>query len=329
MLPCLTLMSSLWKKQYPLSFSEKLELTKQVEVLIKQGFIKTSSKPFNSPVLFVKKKDGTMRMCVDYRILNNNAVKNKFPLPDIDQLISRFGKTKVYSKLELTPGYYQVRIADEDVEKTAFSTDFGHYEWMVMPAGLTSASATFPQMMNNVLSKKINGFVQVYLDDIFIYSEDVETHGKHVKEVLSTLRKHKLITKKSKCRFFYQEFRFLGHVVTPICIQTALEKIKKVKSWPTLNKIKEAQSFIGLTSYYRRFIKGHSKIANPIHKFMTKQIKWTSEQDEAFNKLKKALISSPILVHPSWSGNCKFVLNTDACGVSLGYTLEKLDETGK
>ena len=122
MLPCITLMSFLWKKQYPLSFSEKLELTKQVEVLIKQGFIKTSSKPFNSPVLFVKKKDGTMRMCVDYRILNNNTARNKFPLSDIDQLISRFGKAKVYSKLELMPGYYQVRIADEDVEKTAFST---------------------------------------------------------------------------------------------------------------------------------------------------------------------------------------------------------------
>ncbi|OUT21748.1 hypothetical protein CAS74_002720 [Pichia kudriavzevii] len=296
-------MSSLWKKQYPLSFSEKLELTKQVEVLIKQGFIKTSSKPFNSPVLFVKKKDGTMQQVSTSRY---------------DQLISRFGKAKVYSKLELTPGYYQVRIADEDVEKTAFSTDFGHYEWMVMPAGLTSASATFPQMMNNVLSKKINGFVQVYLDDIFIYSEDVETHGKHVKEVLSTLRKHKLITKKSKCRFFYQEFRFLGHVVTPICIQTAPEKIKKVKCWPTPKTVKEAQSFIGLTSYYRRYIKGHSKIANPIHKFMTKQSKWTSEQDEAFNQLKNALISSPTLVHPSWSGNCKFVLHTDACGVSLG-----------
>ena len=198
-----------------------------------------------------------------------------------------------------------------------------------MPAGLTSASATFPQMMNNVLPERIDRFVQVYLDDIFIYSEDVETHGKHVKEVLSTLRKHKLITKKSKCRFFYQEFKFLGQVVTPICIQTALEKIKKVKSWPTPKTVKEAQSFIGLTSYYRRYIKGHSKIANPIHKFMTKQSKWTSEQDEAFNKLKKALISSPILVHPSWSGNCKFVLNTDACGVSLGYTLEQLDKTGK
>ncbi|OUT21674.1 hypothetical protein CAS74_003800 [Pichia kudriavzevii] len=301
------------------SFSEKQELTKQVEVLIKQGFIKTSSKSFNSPVLFVRKKDGTMRMCVDYRILNNNTARNKFPLPDIDQLISRFGKAKVYSKLELMPGYYQVRIADEDVEKTAFST-------LAIMNGC--ASATFPQMMNNVLSKKINGFVQVYLDDIFIYSEDVETHGKHVKEVLSTLRKHKLITKKSKCRFFYQEFRFLGQVVTPICIQTALEKIKKVKSWPTPKTVKEAQSFIGLTSYYRRYIKGHSKIANPIHKFITKQSKWTSEQDEAFNKLKKALISSPILVHPSWSGNCKFVLNTDACGVSLGYTLEHVISYG-
>lgn len=147
------------RKQYPLSFFEKQELTKQVEVLIKQGFIRTSSSPFNSPVLFVKKKDGTMRMCVDYRILNNNTVKNKFPLPNIDQFISRLGKAKVYSKLDLMSGYYQVRIADEDVEKTAFSTDFGHYEWMVMPFGLTNAPATFQQMMNNVLSEKINRFV--------------------------------------------------------------------------------------------------------------------------------------------------------------------------
>ncbi|KGK36121.1 hypothetical protein JL09_g4729 [Pichia kudriavzevii] len=182
-------------------------------------------------------------------------------------------------------------IVDKYVEKTAFSTDFDHYEWMIMPVGLTNAPATFQQMMDNVLPERIDRFVQVYLDDIFIYSEDVETHGKHVKEVLSTLRKHKLITKKSKCRFFYQEFRFLGQVVTPICIQTALEKIKKVKSWPTPKTVKEAQSFIGLTSYYRRFIKGHSKIANPIHKFITKQSKWTSEQDEAFNQLKNALIS--------------------------------------
>ncbi|KGK36111.1 hypothetical protein JL09_g4739 [Pichia kudriavzevii] len=218
-------------------------------------------------------------------------------------------------------------IVDEYVEKTAFSTDFDHYEWMIMPVGLTNAPATFQQMMDNVLPERIDRFVEGYLDDIFIYSEDVETHGKHVKEVLSTLRKHKLITKKSKCRFFYQEFRFLGHVVTPICIQTALEKIKKVKSWPTPKTVKEAQSFIGLTSFYRRFIKGHSKIANPIHKFMTKQSKWTSEQDEAFNQLKNALISSPTLVHPSWSDNCKFVLHTGACGVTLGYTLEQLDET--
>ncbi|KGK37683.1 hypothetical protein JL09_g3176 [Pichia kudriavzevii] len=134
------------RKQYPLSFFEKQELTKQVEVLIKQGFIRTSS-------------NGTMRMCVDYRILNNNTVKNKFPLPNIDQFISRLGKAKVYSKLDLMSGYYQVRIADEEVEKTAFSTDFGHYEWMVMPFGLTNAPATFQQMMNNVLSEKINRFV--------------------------------------------------------------------------------------------------------------------------------------------------------------------------
>jgi hypothetical protein len=261
------------RSQYPLSYSEKKEITEQVDKLLKQGFIRPSNSPSNSTVLFVKKKDNTMRMCVDFRLLNTNTIKDKFPIPNIDELVSRFGNAKVYSKLDLMSGDYQVRIDEKDIEKTAFSSEYGHYEWVVMPFGLTNAPATFQRMMNTVLKEYLNDFVQVYLDDIFIYSKSYEEHEVHIKKVLNTLRESELIAKKSKCAFFYQELRFLGHVIAAAGIKTDPEKIIKVKNWPTPTNVKEAQMFLGLTSYYRRFIKHHSLIAGPIYEFITKKEK--------------------------------------------------------
>lgn len=322
-----------FRQQYKLSYSEKEELTKQIDKLIQQGFIQNSISPFNSPVLFVKKKDGTMRMCIDFRVLNNNTIKDRFPLPQIDELISKFYGAKVFSKLDLMSGYYQVRIDEKDVEKTAFSTEYGHYEWKVMPFGLTNAPATFQRMMNNLLQPLLNGFVQVYLDDIFIYSSDENQHDEHVRKVLDILQDKQLIAKKSKCAFFYRELRFLGHVITAEGIKADPDKVEKVKNWPTPTTIKEAQMFMGLTSYYRKFIKNHSKIANPIHKFITKQEKWDKSQDEAFEKLKNSLIHSPVLIHPNMDNAIKdshpFVVHTDACGNALGYTLEQYNDDGK
>lgn len=317
------------RNQYPLSYSEKEELTKVVDKLLQQKFIRVSDSPYNSPVLFVKKKDGTMRMCIDYRLLNNNTVKDRFPLPRIEQIISKFESAVVYSKLDLMSGYYQVRIQENDIPKTAFSTDYGHYEWVVMPFGLTNAPATFQRMMNTILAKYLNSCVQVYLDDIFIYSKSYQQHALDIKNVLTTLRENSLIAKKSKCAFFYKELRFLGHVIAENGIKTDPDKIDKVKNWPIPTTIKEAQMFLGLTSYYRRFIKNHSKIAIPIYKFITKDSKWTEDQTKAFNQLKSSLINSPILVHPKWNNDCTFVVHTDACGSALGYTLEQLDENGK
>ncbi|TID17214.1 hypothetical protein CANINC_004073 [Pichia inconspicua] len=317
------------KTQYPLSYAEKQELTKQVDQLIAQGFVRSSTSPFNSPVLFVRKKDNTLRMCVDFRLLNNNTIKDKFPIPHIDQLISRFGTAKVYSKLDLMSGYYQVRIQDEDIEKTAFSTDTGHYEWVVMPFGLTNAPATFQRMMNTVLQPYLTKFVQVYLDDIFIYSNDYEQHYDHIAKVLKTLRENKLVAKLKKCAFFYRNLRFLGHVITPEGIQTDPEKVDKVRDWPTPKTPKDGMKFLGLTSYYRKFIKDHSKIAKPIHDFINKKCSWSTDQNKAFETLKKVLISAPTVVHPIWKDNYKFVLHTDACGNALGYTLEQLDPNGK
>ncbi|OUT23747.1 hypothetical protein CAS74_000116 [Pichia kudriavzevii] len=180
---------STYRRQYKLSYSEKQELNKQVDELLKQGFIKPSSSPFNSPVLFVKKKDGSMRMCVDYRLLNNNTVKDKFPIPRIDELITCFGGASVFSKLDLMSGYFQVRIAENDMEKTAFSTDYGHYEWVVMPFGLTNAPSTFQRMMNRILAPYLNQFVQVYLDDIIIYSKTVEEHYNRQNQELANSEK--------------------------------------------------------------------------------------------------------------------------------------------
>lgn len=318
-----------YRRQYKLSYEEKKELNKQVEELLKQGFIKPSASPFNSPVLFVKKKDGTLRMCIDYRLLNNNTIKDKFPLPRIDELTTCFGGAAVFSKLDLMSGYFQVRVDEKDMEKTAFSTDHGHYEWVVMPFGLTNAPSTFQRMMNQVLQPYINKFVQVYLDDIIIYSKSIKEHFQHLRKVLLLLRQNQLIAKKKKCSFYFKSLQFLGHIISEEGIRTDPFKIEKIKIWPTPKTIKEAQSFLGLSGYYRRFIKDYSRIAGPIMNFINKKDDWEAKQDEAFEQLKKCLINAPILIHPIWDEGYQFVVHTDACGSALGYVLEQLDPQGK
>ncbi len=236
-----------FRRQYKLSHAEQIELTKQVNDLMKRNWIRPSASPFNSPVLFVKKKDGSLRMCVDYRALNNLTIKDKFPIPDIEKLTSDLGKAKVYSKLDLMSGYYQVRIEETDIDKTAFSTENGHYEWMVMPFGLPNAPSTFQRLMNNILAPYLSKFVKVYIDDILIYSEHTADHFDHVRTVLQTLRENKLIAKLSKCAFFFKKLRFLGFVITPEGVETDPDKIKVIKEWPTPTSIKEAQSFLGFT----------------------------------------------------------------------------------
>lgn len=318
-----------YRRQYKLSYEEKKELNSQVEELLAQGFIKPSTSPFNSPVLFVKKKDGTLRMCVDYRLLNNNTVKDKFPLPRIEELTTCFGNATVFSKLDLMSGYFQVRVDEEDMEKTAFSTDHGHYEWVVMPFGLTNAPSTFQRMMNQVLAPFINKFVQVYLDDIIIYSSSVEEHYHHLRKILQLLRENHLIAKKKKCSFYFKSLQFLGHIIAKEGIQTDPAKISKIRDWPTPTTIKEAQSFLGLSGYYRRFIKDYSKIAAPIMDYITKKKEWGSDQEQAFAQLKQKLTRAPILIHPIWDPGYTFVVHTDACGSALGYVLEQLDPNGK
>ena len=199
---------------YRMSPSELDELKKQLDELLASGFIQPSKSPFGAPVLFVKKKDGSMRMCVDYRDLNRITVKNRYPLPRIDELFDRLKGANYFSKIDLRSGYHQVRIHPDDVHKTAFRTRYGHYEFLVLPFGLTNAPATFMHLMQSIFDSHLDSFVIVFLDDILIYSNNKRQHEQHVRTVLELLRKNKLYAKMSKCEFFKNEISFLGHVVS-------------------------------------------------------------------------------------------------------------------
>lgn len=317
------------RPQYRLTLNERAELTRQVDALLKQGFIRESDSPFNAPVLFVKKKDGSMRMCLDYRALNDQTIKDRFPLPRIDDLLDQLGNAKVFSKLDLMSGYYQMRINDEDITKTAFSTPTNHYEWIVMPFGLTSAPATFQKLMNRVLKEFLDKFVLVYLDDILIYSESVEQHQKHIEAVLQKLKEHQLIAKRKKCQFFLKRLRFLGFVLSADGVSTDPEKIKTIEEWPTPRTDKDMMSFLGLCGFYRRFVKGFAQIAQPLHKFACGKEEWGERQLTAFRTLQKTLIQAPVLVNPRFEEGYAFRVSTDASSLALGYVLEQLGPDGK
>lgn len=211
---------------YRLSPPEMDELKKQLAELTEQGFIRPSVSPYGAPILFVRKKDGTLRMCVNYRALNKLTIKNKYPLPRIDELLDRLHGATFFSKLDLMSGYYQVRIADQDVHKTAFRTRYGHYEFLVLPFGLTNAPATFMRLMNDVFRAYLDESVIIYLDDILVYSKSLEEHKTHLHQVLDALRKNQLCAKASKCAFFQTKVDFLGHVVSGNGIQPDPRRLK-------------------------------------------------------------------------------------------------------
>src|SRR3954470_6540892 len=198
---------------YRMSYEELNELKKQLTELTEKGFIRPSVSPFGAPVLFVHKKEGTLRLCVDYRALNKISIKNRYPLPRIEELMDRLTGAKFFSKIDLYSGYHQIRIKESDISKTAFRTCYGHYEFLVMPFGLTNAPATFMTLMNDIFRDYLDKFVIVYLDDILIYSRTEEEHLRHLQTVLHTLRKHKLYVKAKKCELFKTKVEYTGHYI--------------------------------------------------------------------------------------------------------------------
>ncbi|GJR60100.1 putative reverse transcriptase domain-containing protein [Tanacetum coccineum] len=257
---------------YRLAPSKMKELSEQLKELSDKGFIRPSSSPWGAPVLFVKKKDGSFRMCIDYRELNKLTVKNRYPLPRIDDLFDQLQGSSVYSKIDLRSGYHQLRVREEDIPKTAFRTRYGHYEFQVMPFGLTNAPAVFMDLMNRVCKPFLDKFVIVFIDDILIYSKNKKEHEEHLKAVLELLKKEKLYAKFSKCEFWIPKVQFLGHVIDSQGIHVDPAKIESIKDWESPKTPTEIRQFLGLAGYYRRFIEGFSKIAKSMTKLTQKGV---------------------------------------------------------
>nr|GEV63859.1 putative reverse transcriptase domain-containing protein [Tanacetum cinerariifolium] len=259
---------------YRLAPSEMQELSNHLQELTDRGFIRSSTSPWGAPVLFVKKKDGSFRMCVDYRELTKLTIKNRYPLPRIDDLFDQLQGSNVYSKIDLRSCYHQLRVRDEDIPKTAFRTRYGHYDFEVMPFGLTNAPAVFIDLINQ--------------------------HANHLRIILELLRKEKLYAKFSKCDFWIRIVQFLGHLIDSQGLHVDPAKIKAVKNWTSPNTPTEVRQFLGLAGYYRRFIEGFSKIANPLTKLTQKNKNyiWGEEQESDFQLLKQKLCEAPILALP-------------------------------
>lgn len=313
---------------YPMAESELKELKAQLKELQDAGFIRPSTSPYGAPVLFVKKKDGSQRMCVDYRMLNKITVKNRYPLPRIDMLMDRLHGVKYFTKLDLASGYHQVRIKKGDELKTAFRTRYGHFEYLVMPFGLCNAPATFQRLMNEVFGSELDEFVLVYLDDILIYSRTKEEHRRHVRRVLTLLRKHKLYAKRKKCEFGMDRVEFLGHVVTAEGVQVCADKIAAIRDWPVPRTVREVRSFLGLAGFYRRYVQGFATLAAPLTALQSTKLKgalpWGTAEATAFQALKDALTSTPVLMVPEPDGD--YVLFSDASDVGLGAVLSQTVE---
>ncbi|GKB42679.1 putative nucleotidyltransferase, ribonuclease H, partial [Tanacetum coccineum] len=242
---------------YRLAPSEMQELSNQLQELADRGFIRPSTSPWGAPVLFVKKKDGSFRMYIDYRELNKLTVKNRYPLPMIDDLFDQLQDSSVYSKIDLRSGYHQLRVRDEDIPKTAFRTRYGHYEFQVMPFGLTNAPAVFMDLMNRVCKPYLDKFVILFIDDILIYPRNKEQHANHLRIILELLKKEKLYAKFSKCDFWIRIVQFLGQLIDSQGLHVDPTKIEAVKNCTSPTTPTEIHQFLGLAAPILALLEGN------------------------------------------------------------------------
>ncbi|KAA0038306.1 hypothetical protein IC582_003640 [Cucumis melo] len=270
-----------------------------VNEMLASGIIRPSASPYSSPVLLVKKKDGSWRFCVNYRALNNVTVPDKFPIPVVEELFDELRGASLFTKIDLKAGYHQIRMIDEDIEKTAFRTHEGHYEFL----------ATY-----------LMRFVLVFFDDILIYSQNLEDHLKHIEIVFLVLRKHELFANRKKCSFGLAKVEYLGHLISNKGVEVDPEKIKAITDWPKPTNVRETRGFLGLTGYYRKFVHHYGTLAAPLTQLLKKGgFNWNSEAEQVFEKLKKAMISLPVLALPMFDK--PFEIETDASGYGVGAVL--------
>ncbi|SPC65785.1 related to pol protein [Ustilago sp. UG-2017b] len=308
---------------------EMSELRRYLEENLEKGFIRPSKSPARSPVLFVPKKDGGLRLCVDYCGLNEITVKNRAPLPLIEEQLFLLRKARIYTKLDLRAAYNLIQIAKGDEWKTAFGTQLGLYEYLVMPFGLANAPAHFQSFINDIFRDIIGVYVVVYLDDFLIFSDTEESHVKHVTEVLTRLRSNRLFAKLSKCEFHTKTVEFLGYIIKPTGIEMDPEKVRTVKEWPMPESIHDIQRFLGFANFYRRFIAHFTRIAKPLTSLVKpterfKKFELPEEAQQAFHKLIRAFASAGVLQHFDYHLPTR--LETDASDFAIAGVLKQEHE---
>jgi len=314
---------------YNLSEVELRTLKAYIETNLSNGFIQRSSSSAAAPILFAKKQDGGLQLCVDYQALNSVTVKNRYPLPHISEMLDRMRGARIFTKLDLRNAYHLIRIKEGDKYKTAFQARYGQFKYRVMPFGLTNVPATFQAYIDNCLRPYIDDFAVCYLDDILIYSTNEKEHEDHVKKVLERLRQFGLYCKAEKCQFGASEIGFLGFIISSDGIGMESDRISTIEDWPTPKSIRDVQVLLGFTNFYRRFIRKYAKVTAPISDLLKKSTskwEWTRKAELAFRKLKKAFTEAPI--HQHFDPAKPIILQTDASSFAIAGILNQYDGFG-
>src|SRR6266542_4235776 len=317
----------------PMDQRDRNWLKKELDELLEKGIIRESMSPWAIPIVIVGKKNGSRRMCLDFRKPNKVTKKNQYPIPRQTEIFASFGGAGWFTSLDLASGYWQVEMEPKSREVTAFITPWGLFEWNRMPFGLCNAPATFQRLMNQVLRKYLEKFILVYLDDIIIYSKMIEEYKEHIRLVFEALRAASLMMKLKKCKFAQKELRFLGHIISAEGIRTDPDKITKMVTMSPLTNLKELRSRLGLFSYYRQFIKGFSDIMRPMYELTREengkavQFEWTAARQKPFEIIKAKLATAPVVAHPNFDK--PFVLYTDVSDGVVGAVLYQKGEDGR
>ena len=312
---------------YRLTPDQDDELKKQLDKYLAAGQIERSYSPFGASTLFAKKKDGTQRLCIDYRALNDITIKDVYPLPRIDEIIDKFARCKYFSKIDLQQGFHQIRLHPDSVKKTAFQTKYGSFHFLVMPFGLCNAPATFQRTMNLLLHDVSN--TNVFIDDITVYSETLEEHKQHLEHLLKRLQQEQFYAKRTKCSFAQPEIEFCGYIVGRYGVRTMPEKLQLIHDWLTPTSAQDIRRFLGLTGFYQKFITNYAKKAEPLTKLLrkTNPFEWTDTQENAFATLKHDMMHSATLTYPDMDK--VFLIHTDASDIAVGATLSQEDKYGQ